>query len=371
MTGDTRGYWLGFSLVRGIGPARIRALLDAFGDVESAWNASPAELRRVGLGPTLVDSLSESRARINLETELDRIDQAGFTLLTWEDPKYPERLLEIDAPPPVIFVRGTIEYEDRWAVAIVGTRGATGYGKDVAREVAMMLARNGVTVVSGLARGVDSVAHRAALDAGGRTLAVLGSGVDYIYPPEHRQLAERIAESGAVLSDYPLGTRPEPGNFPPRNRIISGLALVVVIVEAGESSGALITAEFAADQGREVFSVPGSIFSPVSRGTNRLIHTGARPLLAPEDVLEALNLDVMARQETVSEALPEDETERHVLQALAGEPLHVDELGAICGLPVSQISASLAMLELKGRVRQVGGMRFIRAREPRAEYRVE
>jgi DNA processing protein len=371
MTGDTRGYWLGFSLVKGIGPARVRALLDAFGDVEAAWNASREDLRSVGLNATLIDALIDARVHLDLHAELDRVDQAGFTLLTWEDPKYPERLLEIDAPPPALFVWGATEYEDRWAAAIVGTRKPTGYGTDVAHEVATTLARNGVTIVSGLARGVDSVAHRAAVEAGGRTLAVLGSGVDYIYPREHRRLAEKIAENGAVLSDYPLGTRPEPGNFPPRNRIISGLALVVVIVEAGESSGALITAEFAADQGREVFAVPGSIYSHASRGTNRLIQSGARPLLSADEVLEALNLDVLARQETVSEALPEDETERQLLQALAGEPLHVDELGVRCGLPVAQVSASLAMLELKGRVRQVGGMHYMRARESRAEYRVE
>jgi DNA processing protein len=371
MTGDTRAYWLGFSLVKGIGPARVRALLDAFGDAATAWKASREELSSVGLHPTLIDALIEARAQIDLDAELDRIDRAGYTLLTWEDPKYPERLLEIDAPPPVLYVRGSIEYEDRWAAAIVGTRKPTGYGKDVAQELTSVLARNGVTVISGLARGVDSFAHKAAVDAGGRTLAVLGSGVDYIYPPEHRRLAEQIAQNGAVLSDYPLGTRPEPGNFPPRNRIISGLALVVVIIEAGESSGALITAEFAADQGRDVFAVPGSIYSPASRGTNRLIQAGARPLLSADEVVEALNLDVLARQETVSEALPEDETERRLLQALAGEPLHIDEIGVLCSLPVAQVSAALAMLELKGRVRQVGGMHYMRAREPRAEYRVE
>lgn len=369
--GENRGYWLGFSLVRGIGPARLRLLLDAFGDIEAAWNATKTDLSRVGLSLTLADALHETRARLDLDAELERIDRAGFTLLTWEDETYPERLLEIDAPPPVIFVRGKVEYQDRWAVAIVGTRRPTRYGMDVSHEVASALARSGVTVVSGLARGVDAAAHRAALQAGGRTLAVLGSGVDYIYPPEHKRLAEEIALNGAILSDYPLGTRPEPGNFPPRNRIISGLALVVVIVEAGESSGALITAEFAADQGRDVFAVPGSIHSPASRGTNRLIQSGARPLLTADEVLEALNLDVLARQETISEALPEDETERQLLQALTGEPLHVDELGALCGLPVSQVSASLAMLELRGHVRQVGGMHFIRARERPAEYRVD
>src|SRR3990170_3683734 len=190
MMGETRGYWLGFSLVKGIGPARVRALLDAFGDIESAWNASLTDLRRVGLAATLADALIEARARLDLGAELERIDQAGFKLLTWQDATYPERLLEIDAPPLVLFVRGELEYEDRWAAAIVGTRKPTRYGTDVAHEVALALARNGVTVVSGLARGVDSVAHRAALEAGGRTLAVLGSGVDHIYPPEHRRLAE-------------------------------------------------------------------------------------------------------------------------------------------------------------------------------------
>jgi DNA processing protein len=234
-----------------------------------------------------------------------------------------------------------------------------------------MLAAGGVTVVSGLARGIDALAHRAALDAGGRTIAVLGSGLDRIYPPEHRQIAEAISRSGAVLTDYPMGTAPEATNFPPRNRIISGLAMVVVIVEAGVGSGALITADFAAEQGREVFAVPGSIYQPASRGTNLLIRSGAKPLVALEDVLEALNLDVVARQEAVSEAMPQDETEARILGALSSEPIHVDEVQARCGLPAAQVSASLALLELKGQARQVGGMQYVRARESRAVYRVE
>jgi DNA processing protein len=200
---------------------------------------------------------------------------------------------------------------------------------------------------------------------------VLGSGLDQLYPPEHRRLAESIAAQGAVISDYPLGTRPEPKNFPPRNRIISGLSLIVVVVEAGGGSGALITADFAIEQGRDVFAVPGDIHRPASRGANRLIRLGAHPLLDPDDVLEALNLELIARQELAPPQAPEDETERCVLEALSSEPLHIDELQQRCGLPISQITASLSMLELKGRARQVGGMHYILARELRAPYRVE
>jgi DNA processing protein len=270
-----------------------------------------------------------------------------------------------------LYIRGGLEEQDRWAAAVVGTRRPTPYGVTVTREIAATLAANGITVVSGLARGIDAIAHRAALEAGGRTVAVLGSGLDHIYPPEHRTMAQEIARRGAVLGDYPLGTRPEAVNFPPRNRLISGLSLAVVVTEAGEGSGALITADFAAEQGREVFAVPGSIHSRASRGTNRLIRAGARPCLGAEDVLEALNLDVVARGELPEPGLPEDETERRILETLGSEPIHIDDLQARCGLPVAQITASLAMLELKGRARQVGGMHFVRTREPRGEYRVE
>ncbi len=368
--GDQRLYWIGFNRVIGIGPARLRALLDAFGDVASAWEALPADLEAV-LGPATAEALVRARAQIDLQAEWARIEALGAQVLTWADPDYPERLLEIDSPPPVLYLRGRLVPQDRWAVAVVGTRRPTPYGVSVARELAAALAASGVTVVSGMARGIDGVAHRAALEAGGRTLAVLGSGLDQVYPPEHRGLADRIAGAGAVLSDYPLGTRPEPKNFPPRNRLISGLSLAVVVVEAGQGSGALITADFAAEQGREVFAVPGSIHSPASRGTNRLIEAGARPMLHPEQVLEALNLDALARQESVEENLPEDETERRLLQAMSGDPIHVDELTVRTGLSVDQVSATLALLELKGRVRQVGGMHYVRVRERGSAYRVD
>jgi DNA processing protein len=245
------------------------------------------------------------------------------------------------------------------------------YGEIVARELAGVLAENGITVVSGMAKGIDGVAHRAALGRGGRTIAVLGSGLDHLYPHAHRKLAAEIAQQGAVVTDYGLGTRPEARNFPPRNRIISGLALIVVIIEAGQSSGALITAHFAVDQGREVFAVPGNINSRASKGTNQLIRDGANPMLLVEDVLEALNFDLVKRQEVLQDYVPEDDVEMQVYESLSTVPIHVDEIRAQCGLPVSKINASLAMLELKGRAKQIGGMQYVRVSDIAASYKVE
>jgi DNA processing protein len=366
-----KAYWIAFSRVRGIGAVRLNRLWETFGDLERAWNAPAEALKEAGLGPQILAALLHERETLDPDAEMRRIEERGFRLVTWDDEGYPIRLKEIPQPPPVLYLWGEMGPQDRWATAVVGTRQPTAYGQSVARELAAALAANGVTVVSGLARGIDALSHRAALEAGGRTLAVLGSGLDQIYPPEHEKLAQEIAKNGAILTDYPLGTKPEPGNFPPRNRIISGLALAVVIVEAGEGSGALITADFAADQGREVFAVPGPIFNRASRGTNRLIKAGARPLTSPEDVLEVLNMDVVARYETAAEELPEDDTERRVLEALSSDPVHVDELRARVGLPVAEINASLTMLELKGRARQVGAMQYVRVREARVDYRVD
>ncbi len=363
-----RRYWIGLNMVRGIGAVRMRALLKHFGQARLAWEASPAALREAGLGPTLLERLLEVRQRVDLDRVWERIRALGIEVLTWEDEGYPSRLREIEQPPPVLYVRGTLSEEDRWAVAVVGTRRVTSYGRQVAEEIASFLAQNGVTVISGLARGVDAVAHRAALKAGGRTLAVLGSGVDRIYPPEHRALAEEIISRGALLSDYAPGTPPEGSNFPPRNRIISGLSMGVVVVEAGESSGALITAEFAADQGREVFAVPGTIFAPQSKGTNRLIQQGAHPVLHPRDILDVLNLDRVQHQRVARRVLPADAVETQLLDALRQEPLHVDEIRRQTGLPIEKVTATLIMMELKGLVRQVGGMHYVAVREVQSDY---
>ena len=271
-------FWVGFNVIKGIGAVRLQALRDHFGDLEVAWQAHPDALQSAGLGAKLTERLVQVRSKLNLDSFIQHILEQGITILTWDDEQYPSRLKEIDQPPPVLYVKGSFFKEDTWAVAVVGTRRVSAYGRQVTEEIASYLAANGVTVVSGLARGVDAFAHQAALQAGGRTLAVLGCGVDQVYPPEHRGLAEKVIASGALLSDYAPGTPPDASNFPPRNRIISGLSMATVVVEAGDTSGALITAQFAVDQGREVFAVPGNIYAPQSRGTNRLISQGARPL---------------------------------------------------------------------------------------------
>ena len=237
-------------------------------------------------------------------------------------------------------------------------------------ELTYALAHNGLTIVSGLARGVDAIGHTAALKAGGRTLAVLGSGVDKIYPPEHRKRADNILSQGTLVSDYAPGIPPESTNFPPRNRIISGLSKSVVVVEAGETSGALITADFAVEQGREVFAVPGNIMAPQSKSSNRLIANGAHPMLKAEDVLEALGLTRNIERREVRKAVPSDATEAALLEMLDLEPLHVDDIRAQSGISIESIAAVLTMMELKGMVRQVGGMNYAAVHEDQASYDV-
>lgn len=358
MAGKER-YYVGFNLVRGVGPARLRMLIEAFGDVERAWHAPAEALARAGLDRRSLENLLETRARVDLDREVRRVAAVGAHILTWEDEGYPKLLAEIPDPPPVLYVRGELRPEDAWAVAVVGTRRASTYGREVTRRLVTLLAQSGVTIVSGLARGIDAVAHQAALEAGGRTIAVLGCGIDLVYPPEHRELARRIAAQGALVTEYPPGTSPEPGNFPPRNRIISGLSLGIVVTEAGRNSGALITADYAAEQGRDVFAVPGSILSAGCAGTNRLIQDGAKPVLDAADILQELNLTMVAEQKEARQALPTTETEALILAHLSAEPVHVDDLTRAVGLPVAQVTSTLALMELKGMVRQVGGMKYV------------
>lgn len=368
---DWKQFWVGFNHVKGIGPARMRALLGRFGDAQSAWNASRRELEEAGLHPKIIDNLMLVKQSAIVDQVWAKLVSSGIHLLTWEDQQYPRSLREIDQSPPVIYVRGQLSSLEHPIVAVVGTRRITQYGRQVTKELGTELALRGVTVVSGMARGVDAAAHQAVMDAGGSTLAVLGSGVDQIYPPEHRKMAERIAETGAVISDYPIGTLPEAGNFPPRNRIISGLSRAVVIIEAGEKSGALITAAYAAEQGKEVFAVPGGIYSPQSRGSNQLIQEGAHIYLNPQELFEVLDLKKADSFNSARAVLPANATEAQLFSLLGREPLHVDELQLVSGLPVEVVSSSLTMMELKGMVRQIGSMRYIAVFEPGEDYLVE
>jgi DNA processing protein len=365
---DDKRYWIGFNLIKGIGAVRMQALIQHFGDLEDAWKAAPGDLAQAGLGRKVIERILQARAEVDLGKIWERIEAQGIKILTWQDESYPARLREIDQPPPVLYIRGEYLADDLFAVAIVGTRRVTAYGRQITEELSSFLAANGITVISGLARGVDAVAHQSTLKAGGRTIAVLGSGVDKIYPPEHRGLAAQMMERGAIISDYAPGTPPDASNFPPRNRIISGLSLAVVVVEAGETSGALITAEFAAEQGREVFAVPGSILAPQSKGTNKLIQRGALPLLSVNDLMQALDLTHIGEQKAVRKTIPADETDARVMNVLSNEPLHVDEIRNQTELPIEKVSATLALMELKGMVRQVGGMNYVAVHEEQSDY---
>jgi DNA processing protein len=368
---DPRAYWVGFNLVKGIGAVRLRVLLDFFGNLEVAWGAPAEAFLQAGLSQKIVENLTALRQKVNLEKVMDRLAQLKISLLTWEDAGYPRRLKEVDQSPPVLYLRGEITEQDSWAVAVVGTRRNTVYGRQIAEELGTFLAQSGITLVSGLARGVDAIAHDAALKAGGRSLAVLGCGVDHIYPAENQKLAERMMAQGAVISDYAPGTPPDAINFPPRNRIISGLSLATVVVEAGETSGALITATFAAEQGREVLAVPGNIHALQSKGTNRLIQQGARPLLEMGDILEAIKLEKAQTYRQAQILLPADALEAAILNLVSLEPVHIDEIQTQSGLSIDKVSATLAIMELKGMVRQVGGMNYVAIHEPGSQYGIE
>ena len=365
-------YWLGFNLVKGIGPAKIQALLNYFDNLQAAWHASKEQLQKIGFDNRSIANLFTAREELNLEKCLANVHNIGVSLLTWDSENYPSYLREVDGAPPVLYVHGSLEEIDRWAVAVVGTRRLTVYGRQVTQELVTGLVLNGVTIISGLARGVDAVAHKTALEHGGRTIAVLGSGPDCIYPPENRALARQIVNGhGAVITEYGLGVQPDAKNFPPRNRIISGLSLGVVVVEAGERSGASITAKFANEQGRDVFAVPGNINSPASKGTNRLIQQGAKLITSVDDVLEELNLAMVLEHSAVQLALPETPEEASLFEYLSAQPIHVDDLSRSTGLESSTVSSTLTLMELKGIVRQVGGMNYVMTREPDVVYNSE
>jgi DNA processing protein len=364
------------NVVPGLGPLHQHRLLSAFGSPEAVWTAEAEVLRRAGgitreAAGRIVTCCRDSDRL--LAEELRRAEEAQARIVTLEDAGYPERLRTIADPPLALYVRGTLIVEDAVAVAIVGSRHASAYGLQCAMRLASDLAERGVTVISGLAVGVDGAAHRGALRARGRTLAVLGSGLSQLYPPEHRELAEEIIERGAVVSEFPMETRPWPVNFPRRNRIISGLSLGVIVVEAASRSGALITADCALEQGREVFAVPGPMGSVTSQGPHALLKQGARLVTSVEDIMEELALDPPTRLASASPARPVpgrapaetpmelSESARRVLSCVdGGESSDIDAIALRSGLAMPAVSSALLHLELKHLVRQLPGKRFVR-----------
>jgi DNA processing protein len=353
-------FWLALRMVRGVGNVTYRELLTRFGSPEAALRANSEDLQEAGVHTEVARAITTFDQWRTVETELRKISQTGVHLITRLDAEYPENLTHLHDPPPFLYVRGSLIPEDRLAIAIVGSRFASAYGRGVARDLARGLTEKGVTIVSGLARGVDVEAHRATLEAKGRTIAVLGSGVDVIYPSEHRSLAADIPSQGAVISEFSLGSKPDAVHFPYRNRVISGLTLGTVVVEAAENSGSLITARCALEQNREVFAVPGVITSVRSRGPHRLIKDGAKLVENVEDILQEIAPGLM-RTSTTPTTEPQPPLEPHealLIRQFEHDPLHVDLLIAKSGLTPARVLEVLLGLELKGLVTQLPGTHF-------------
>jgi len=357
-------YWLALNLLPGVGQILSRRLLDLFQHPKAIFSASRRDLCQVeGIGERLAQQIVSFAWEEQVDQELREVERRGIRILTLQDVGYPPSLRAIPDPPLILYVMGDIREEDELALAVVGSRSPTPYGRLTADSLSRGLAEVGLTIVSGMARGIDSIAHRAALTVGGRTIAVLGSGLGVIYPPENASLADKIAHSGALVSEFPLFTRPERGNFPLRNRLISGLSMGVIVVEAAANSGSLITAHHALEQNREVFAVPGNIQSPKSKGSNWLIKRGAKLVDSVADVLEELPLVVQERLRR-RQASGAGETEglsseeELILSLLPEEGLEWDQVVAQSRLPIGRINSIVTMLELKGRLRQLQGKLF-------------
>lgn len=357
-TDTERACLVAISQVAHIGPVRLGRLRERFGSLDEAWRAPERDLRPV-LDDRSFRSFISVRGQVDPQELLQRLEGRGARIATVLDSEYPYLLRQIAGPPPVLYYRGTLPPREETTVSIVGTRRATNYGREVTTRIASELAAAGVAIVSGLARGIDGIAHQAALEHGGRTYAVMASGVDIVYPAEHRHLAERIERSGALISDYPPGTKPDAPNFPARNRIISGLSRATIVTEAPTRSGALITVGFAADQGRDVYAVPGSILSSASEGTNRLIRQGAIPLTAASDLLDDLGLAASQGPEAEQVPFPMTDDERALYALVTSEPQHIDEIAYSADITISAASALLTMLELKGLVVNAGAQHYV------------
>lgn len=357
---------LRLSAIPGVGIGRLRLLVSHFGSPTAALAATPRELIRIpGIDKKLASTIAHFREGGKFaEDQLSLLNRVNGRIVTFWDDEYPEYLRKIYDPPPLLFVRGAIEQKDKFAVAVVGTRHASPYGRFVAEKFAKELAEKGIAIVSGLARGIDTIAHRAALRAGGRTIAVIGSSIDIIYPSENMKLASEIEESGAVVSEFFMGTKPDAGNFPRRNRIISGMSLGTLIVETAENGGAMITASTALDQNRELFCVPGNITDKYSIGTNKLIREGhAKLVQSIEDIISELEASLRPiLRDLPAPSLPQFSVfEQKIFDVLTNEPMHIDNISERTRLSTADALVNLPSLEFKGVVRQLAGKMFVKA----------
>ena len=356
-------YWVALSLVPGVGSVLFKRLLDQFKTPEAVFRATLRDLLSVeGIGKRVAEEILKGPAEKKTERELRLVKEAGGSLLTIADEHYPLRLREIYDPPPLLYLRGELREEDNLALSIVGSRKTSPYGRWITERISQEIVRHGITIVSGMARGIDSVAHIGAISGGGRTLAVLGCGIDVIYPPENRTLFGQIIEHGAVLSEFPMGSLPEGIHFPRRNRIISGLSIGVVVVQASAKSGSLITAEYALEQGREVFAIPGNVGAEGSHGTNRLIKEGAKLVESSEDILEEILPRWKRMRESPIKVQSPGESllgeEKIVYQLLSESPLHIDVIIRESRLDPGKVSGLLLDMELKGLITQWPGKCF-------------
>lgn len=350
-------YWVATSAIPGVGTATFDYLLKHFKTLKRFWEADGEKIKKLKIDVRAKEAILEFRAKVDPQVYLQTVFERGIKVFAVSDRDYPQNLRKISDPPPVLYIKGQILPQDDLALGVVGARYATGYGRSVTEKLVFDLVNAGITIVSGMARGIDSCAHRAALEAGGRTIAVLGSGVDLVYPPENKSLYEAIIKNGAVVSEFPLGFPSVPSNFPARNRIISGLSLGVLVTEAAVDSGSLITAGQAAEQGREVFAVPGPINSKMSAGANKLLKEGVHPVTEAEDILEVLDIERKKLQVTsdklqVNQNL--DKIELKIIATLDGQTKHVDVIARESKVPIDKVSAALSMMEIRGLVKNYG-----------------
>jgi len=350
--------------INGLGPQKMKILLDFFGESEIIWKSNFQSLIQSGIGENLSNKIILERKKINPDEEMEKMTKENIQMIDFGNPLYPPLLREIPSAPYILYAKSELKISEIFSgylISIVGSRKMTSYGKQVAYSFARDLATAGITVVSGMALGIDSEAHLGALETKGKTIAVLGSSLEdsYIGPRANYNLSRRIIESGALISDFPLGTQSTPGNFPARNRLMAGLTLGTLVIEAQLQSGTLITANLAVEFNREVFSVPGPIFSESSEGTNKLIKNGAKLVTSVQDILEELNLEKRTEIKKAREIIPDSEEEEIILKNLGGEAIHIDKLVKLTKLKTASILSTLAMMEMKGMIKNIGGQNYI------------